>query len=574
MKNPGITLNKWSGGCNSLMPPDKIAADQYSWLINGVNRGGIIQTRPGQDFIASIQGQKIQGGIIFTPKRSRAMMLIAVDGLIYAAKFPFTTFVKIDGLNFVASEPIITFQRVLKSVRRNTDGTLEIIEPTPLVIIQDGKTFAGVFDGSVGSHSIEGAPFYGVPIGLWMAWTASRLWVFNKSRGKVSDLANPDTFSENTYIAERSNFELPGDVTGAVETTDEKALLVFTETTTTAFKSNVRDRTLWSQTPEFQKVILPSIGCVSGRSTVNQYGLTWWFSRAGFINLDSALYTQQTSQLTTVDGEMMRAKRILSPDLTGIAATFYENYLLCSVPAGGKYNEQTLIADQTPTGQDADEQMAWVGIWTGTRPVVWMKTEVAGRERVYFASFDFTAKDATNIHIWEAFKPSRTDNRGRIACQFETAMIHGTELQRFRYAEINICEMLGSVELNIFVGGRTGKWHLVRNTVLQAEIGSIGSVAQLIITKNSILQSFKPQKRTVKTEEFSPQGRECTGPESVGMPGLDKAFQLLIEWRGRMGIEEIKLVMEEDASADTGECTESEADKVNIVTDTGEAIAV
>lgn len=571
-KNPGILLHSFLSGCNSLLPPERLGNGQYAWGVNIVNRGGIIQSRPGLDCIASIAGIKIQGGGIFTPKRSKPMMLLAVDGLIYFAKFPFTNFARVDGLKFLASAQVITFKNVLKSAKLNPDGSLALVDPIPMVVIQDGKTLAGTFDGTTGAHSREGAPSFGIPIGLWMAWVSSRLWVFNGSQGKVSDLANPDTFNENTYLAERSNFELPADVMGAIATADEKSLLVFTSTTTTAFQSNIRDRTLWASTPEFQKQILPSIGCVAGLSTVNQYGLTWWFSRAGFINLDAALYTQRTSTLKTVDGEMIRSKRILSPDCSAICSATYENYLLCSVPAGGKYNGQTWCADQAPVGQAGGIPMAWSGVWTGVRPVTWMKTEFAGRERLYFVSYDATPKDATHIHVWEAFKPSRRDNGGRIASQVESAMVSGTELARFCYAELDICETLGNVELKVFVGGRKGRWHQVLETTIQAEIGSIGSAAQKIITKDSILQAFKPQTRKLKTEEFSSQGRGTGGAETKDAPGLDDAFQILVEWRGRMGIKAIRIVTESDASGPVGECKTGETGQVNIILDSGETL--
>lgn len=571
-EKPGYTFSNWTGGVNSLLMPDGIGVNQYSWAVNVVNRGGILQSRPGYDKRASILGSKLQGGTIFTPKNSRPLMLVAVDGYIYVSKFPFTTFIKIESLKFLASAPIINFQPCLKSVTLNPDGSLTLVDSLPLVIIQDGETNAGVYDGIKGYHSIAGTPTFGIPIGLWMAFTASRLWVFNQSRAYVSDLAAPDTFNENLYVAERSNFELPGIITGAIETTDEKTLLVFTDTTTTAFQANIRDRTLWSQTPDFQKVILPSIGCISGRSPINHFGVTWWNSSAGYINLDAALYTQQTSKLMTVDREMMRSKRILSPDQSQACSATYENFLMFSVPAGGKYNEQTWVADQSPEGQASTSGMAWVGIWTGTRPVVWMTTRVGGRERLYFASFDATASDNTNIHIWEAFQSDRRDNDGRIASQVETGMLTFADLHQFRHAEIVVCELLGDVELRVFVGGTRGKWHQVKDITLQAEEGSLGSSVQKTITKESILQSFKPQTRFIKTEEFSPQSRGCSGPESTDTPGLDKGFQLLFEWRGRMGIKSVTFIVDPEPSATVGECKTGEAGRHNILTDQGETL--
>lgn len=575
-KNPGNVMSNWLGGCNSLLPPDKILRGQYSWLINGVNRGGIVQTRPGWDFIASLKGENCQGGIIFRPDNSRSIMLIAVDGLIYSAQEPFTDFMQIAGIQFSKIAPIITFQQVLKNVKLNADGTLMILKvPVQMVVIQDGENRAATYDGNVAVVQKSETPFFGVPIGLWMAWTSSRLWVFNGSRGYVSDLASPDTFSENTYLAERSNFELPAKVTGVIPTADEKALLVFTSTTTTAFQSNILDRAQWGLTPQFQQVIFPSIGCVSGRSPVNQYGLTWWFSRAGLVNLNAASYTLHNSQMFTLDGEMRRSARLFSPNQGTIAGAFFENYLLYSVPAGSRYNEHTWIADQSPVGQaDQGAPMCWVGIWTGARPVQWMKTEIGGRERIFFVAFDSIFREHSQIHIWEAFKDDRRDNDGRIFAQMESAMIIAPELQRFLYAEIELTEILDIVDLTIYVGGKKGPWYKVSETTFQAQSGSIGGPHQLILEKSTLLLAYKPQSREYKTEEFSSQDRGCAGVESSDAPGKDKGFQLLLVWKGRMGVKSIKMVMEEDASTDSGACIPAESDEVNILTDTGESIAV
>jgi hypothetical protein len=563
--NPGSTISKWTGGVNSLVPPDCIGVTQYAWGINIVNRGGIIQTRPGFDYISTIQGKKPQGSIIFRPKSSRPMMLVAVDGEIWQASLPFKTFSKISGLKFRADTPFITFTVTLKNADFKADQSVEIVDPVILVIIQDGRTIPAEFDGVTAKHNEN------IKIGLWSAFVSSALWVFDGSRGYVSDLASPNTFFSGAYIAERANFDLPGDVTGVIQTSDEKSLLVFTETTTTAFQSNIRDRKLWQTTPDFQKLILPSIGCVSGRSPVNQYGLTWWMSHAGFINLDAALQSKQTSKLVTVDGRMMRSKRLLAHDLSGSASTYFENYLLLSVPSGSRYNNETWVGDQAPQGEADGGGMAWVGVWTGVRPVQWMRTTFCGKEHLFFLAFDESSKNGSQIHVWEAFQADRRDNDARIPCQLETGMMMGTDLSRFQYAEIDVTELLGDVELRVFVGGVRGEWHQVKYTTLQAEIGILGSAALPLIEVTSILQGFKPQSRFVKTEEFSTQGRPC-GAESSDTPGKDKGFQLLLEWRGRMGIKAIKFVINPDTSANRGECKDGEVGSHNMVTEEGVTI--
>jgi hypothetical protein len=573
MKQAGRAIANWTGGCSSMLPPDSVRENEYVWGINIVNRGGLVQTRPGFKFLAGIVGTKLQGSIIFTPKDSAPRMLVAVDGYIWVATYPFKVFVKIAGLKFNANAEIINFQRCYKSVKLNDDGSLTLIDPITLVIIQDDLNFPGYYDGVTAKHlSPTGAPFYGAPIGLWMAWAGNRLWIAHKNRVYASDLESPDTFSEDTYIAERSGFALPDICTGLIETNDEKALLAFTEDTTTSLQSNIRDRVQWQQTPNFQRVIIKHLGNVAGKSPVNQYGMTWWMSKAGWVSLDAALYSQQTSKIVTQDDEMMRSKRVLSKNLTGICSVAFENYMLVSVPAGGRYNEQTWVADQTPTANtDITSDMAWCGIWTGTRPVQWMKSSFNGHDRLYFSSFDSTAKDATQIHIWEAFREDRRDNEGGILCQWETGMIIGQDLARFVYAEVDLVEILGDVNLKIYVGGFRGPWMEIADIRLQAEIGSIGSSIQQTITKTSILQAFKPQSRVVKTQDFSSQDRDELVESDVN-PGIDKGFQLLFEWRGRMGVKKVVIFTQPDESKDSGKCVASEAGEHNILTDAGETI--
>lgn len=574
MKNPGKTQGTWILGVNSLVPPDSIHPAQYSWGVNVINRGGIVQTRPGHDCIASLQGVKPQGGCIFTPKNSSPVMLIAVDGSVYSAKYPFFTFTKVDGLSFLADAEIITFQPVVKSVRLNPDGSLAKVTPTPLVIIQDGKTRAGVYDGSTAKHVTADAPFYGVPIGLWMAWVGSRLWVFDRTRGYASDLANPDTFSENSYLSERSNFELPGTVTGAIETANGEGLLVFTVNTTTAFQAGIHNRQLWQLTPDFQKVIVPGVGCVSGRSPINRWGVTWWMSVAGWVNLDTALQSQRTAKIVTVDGEMMRSRRTLFANQSTICSGGIENLTFISVPSGGRYNEHTWVSDQTPTGEaSSGVGQTWVSIWTGVRPVLWMSLITKlGREALYFLSYDKTPKDGTNIHVWRAINDGRKDNSGRIACQLETGcIVKDIEDNKFCYAELELMEISGTVDLKVFIGGLRGEWHQIQNTVLRATPGSMSTAKTF--TKTTTLESYKPQRRTVKTEEFTSYLKTCSA-ESHNLPGKDKAFQLLIEWRGRMGVHSVRLVAEQDASGNQGECLGAgEAGTVKSVNERGETVS-
>lgn len=569
MPREATTLKVWTGGCNSLIHPTEISPREYAWGENIVNRGGIVQNRPGFKVRASIPGSKIQGLCIFTPRNSTARLVAAVDGNIYQASYPDYNFTKIDGLSFSATAEFVVMVPAVKSVKRNPDGSLTVITPTPVLMIQDGENRCGYWDGSTTKHLNPEAPDLGTPIGLWMAWTSSRLWVMNGRRVYASDIADPLTFSENTYLAERSNFDLPDEGMGLIETADQTGLLAFTSKTTTAFKSYIFDRTQWGQTPDFQKIIVPGVGCVAPRTARNQYGETYFLSERGFISLNAALYTQRNNRLETQDGAMMRSKRNLSARVTAACSGSFENYFLVSVPSGSKYNAHTWALDQSPID---NAPPAWNGIWTGVRPVEWATGRVGGRERCFFASYDATAVDDTHIHIWEGFQGSREDEGGAMVAQFETGIITSDAKQAFKYAEIEATEILGDVHLKVYVGATRGPWYLLGETDLTAEKGSIGGPYQQSIDLDTILEAYKPQSRLVKTNELTPpEGEQNCPPEFSGEAATaDKGFAILCEWRGRMGIREIRMVFGDTPQNMQGACAGSEANEVNAVTDTGE----
>lgn len=560
MSETAKILKLWTGGESGLLHPTEISDRQYARGENVINRGGIVQTRPGYRYKAGILGSRLQGMIIFKPNNARPSMLVAVDGSIYLGKPPFVTFTKITGLKFRADAKQIVMTPCIQSVKQNEDTTLELINPRRLVVIQDGSSNAGIFDGVTAQHTND------IPVGLWMCFVSSRLWVSQGSRIYASDQADPTKFTENTYIAERSSFELPDDCTGMIETTDEKGLLAFTSETTTAFQSSIRNRADWQTTKDFQKVILPECGCLSGFSPVNQYGKTWWYAKQGLISLDAALFAQNTSELVPEDMPMMRTRRVLSPDLSGVATCALENLLLVSVPAGSRYNVETMVMDQIPTGDRDGQPRAWCGAWTGARPVQWATTKFGGRDRVFFAAYDATVKDGTKIHIWEAFQLDRKDNESRISCQMETKMATANgAMQTFKYAELELCEILGMVTLRVYAGGVRGPWMKVLDTTLRAKEGSIGDG---LITKAGTIQAYKPQNRTVRTQEFSSMeqlvDREANPETSKATVGQDKSFSLLVEWIGQCAVREIRLVTSQASESLQGECTNVEAEVIAV----------
>lgn len=560
----------WTGGVNSLIHPADIGPKQVAWAENVMARGGIIQTRPGLKLASSIIGSRVQGLCIFTPRNTTARLVMAVDGSIYSGEWPSFNFVKINGLEFSADAPIINFCETIQSVKRNLDNTLEVIDPVKVLMISDGSNPAGVWDGSSARTMDPDGPAFQTPIGLWMVWTSSRLWISTASQVRVSDLGDPTSFFEDQFLATKSFFELPNTITGMVEAANERGLLVFTERTTSAFQSYIRARATWGTTPNFQKLVFPNIGCNAGRTACNQYGMTYWHSLGGIVSLDAALNTDRTSKLQTLDGEMMRSKRNLSPDMSRACAVASENILMFSLPSGGKYNEHTWVLDQSPLEDLQPIGTAWAGIWTGIRPVQWALGRVGARQRLYCATYDRTPAGKTRIHLWEALRDDRKDEGGRIACQVQFSTISDVRMMVFRYIEFEATEILGDVSLSVFVCGMRGPWIPLHSFELRAEEGSINN--NEILENGSILRAYKPQTRTLRTPEFTDQGLACSVESRGKRPSRDKGFGLLFEWTGRMGVRDVRMIVDHDPTeSDRGKCEADESGQVNIVLETGEA---
>lgn len=560
----------WSGGVNSLLHPTDIGEHNLAWAENVLVRGGFPQTRPGLLMVGKVLGTRLQGFGAYQPRNSTTRLVIIVDGKAYVGQWPRFDFVQIPDVQFNPAAPLVNVCSCWQSTKHKTDGSIEVIDPINVLMMGDGETQTVFYDGTTAKVMSPIAPDFQTPSGLWMAWAASRLWIASGSKVRVSDFGDPTSFTDDNFLATRSNFELPDTCTGLIEAANERGVLAFTRSTTTAFQSSIYDRTQWQTTSGFQKVILPEVGCDAGRTACNQYGLTYWHSLQGFVGLDAALNTAHTSRLVAIDSEMMRSKRNLSPDMSKAAAIAFENLMFISVPSGGRYNEQTWVYDQAPV-EDLGQQAIWSGVWTGIRPVQWAQGKIGGRDRLYAACYDKTPAGDTHIHIWEALREDRNDQGGRIHCQVQTGTVSDSQLMTFRYVEFEVHELLGDVTLEVFVMGTRGPWNLIGTFELRAEIGSIGSRRQLIIESDSILQAYKPQTRTLKTKEINPQGKDGA-PENKKLVNQDKGFALLFVWRGQMGIHDIKLIVEKAADSMTGECGPDETGQLNIVTEEGVTI--
>lgn len=531
----------WVKGANSSSDPAFLEDTQYRSAMNIVNRGGVLKTRPGYNCVSELPSGRPQGYALFTPTGGPATHVFAIGGKIYTLPAPFTTLSQLPGIQFFEGSEIVVFEEAEQSVEQNPDGSLSLIEPKKILMIQDGRTRAAYWDGDVGRH-LDPAQRE-TPVGLWMKWSGDRLWVVRGNQLFAGDIGNPLAFTETEYLAEGGSFRLPDDGTGLAEIPSldgNPPLLCFTQDRALLFRSGIRDRTLWKETDGFQQPLFDSIGCVSGRTIATQYGRLWWMSLSGWIDLNSALASKQSSELVYRDTEMAASKGNLSPNIEFSAAVAFENYLLCSVPSGDLYNRHTWVMDQSVLDAvNSRSGAAWNGVWTGTRPVQWSAGPVNGVPRCFHLSRDFDGRN----RLWEAFIPSREDNGQPITCYVETkahANFHqeaqGLDLKTFRFAELEFTDISGTLDIKVYWAGLRGNYRQL--TVFRFVAPNNTITSEQTFTIDSSLFSSRPQSRLVRTTEVVDNTKvepQC-GIESELPPRHDRAFSLLIVWSGRAAL--------------------------------------
>jgi len=535
----------WVGGMDSSRDPVFLQETEYRSSMNVVNRGGVIKTRPGYECIFELPPGRLQGFTTFRPSDGPWQLVVAVAGQVFHSAYPFTSYSRVPNIQFFPGSDIVTFESTVKTVTQNPDGTLSIIDPQNILVMQDGRTAAAFWDGSTGRHLV---PANGeTPMGLWMKWSGDRLWVARGSELFAGDIADPLRFTETGYLAEGGSFKLPDRITAMAEiaSVDAPQLLVFTDNTTSVIQSNVRNRELWKSIENFQRVLLPGVGCVSGRAIGSQYGQLWWMTPTGITSLNAALSSRVSSELIYRDTAMAVSKGNLSPNIDKVAVGVFENYLLFSAPSGDLFNRHTWVMDQS-VGDTLSGRMApaWNSIWTGTRPVEWSTASINGVQRIFHASVDYDGKN----RIWESFIPTREDNGQPITCYVETKshanfndLAQGLDIKTFQFAELEFTEIQGTLDLKVYWAGLRGNYKQL--TVFRFVAPNDSITASKIFTLDSNLFSFRPQSRIVRTTSVleDPQELSACNIESSLTDRHDRAFSLLLVWSGKAALRSYRL---------------------------------
>jgi len=538
---------RFLAGMDSSSDPSTIGQESYARGMNVVNRGGVLQCRPGYRCKQALPTGNSQGAAVFRPLQGYEVLLYGVEGVLYASQYPFAESSVVPNVSFAPQARQLFFQQAQQNIRYNDDASLTLIPSRNVMVIQDGGlTAPAVYDGTTAEHQRGGGT---IPLGGAMAWSGDRLWVSQGTKLFAGDIANPLSFREPLYFATVLSFSLPGEITALAEVPNSNLaqLLVFTESTTTLIQSGIRNREDWNATPNFQRILFPSVGCVSARSITAHLGLLWWYSTFGLTSLDAASLTQQTSILPYRDDALADSKGRLSQDLGGVAMAFFESYLLVSTPYCDKFNRHTWVLDNAPIQRlNGAAGAAWNSFWTGTRPVQWIYGSFAGREQIFFLSRDFDGQN----RLWEAFTSDRLDDGCPITWYVETRAINGGSLllnKQFRYADVFLSELDGEIDIGVFwAGASRGKYKRILSKRIKASKGSIRSDQR--IAADSKIFAMKKQMRTIRTQDAKQLAVEeslsSTGVESENAEFIDDAFQLLIVGSGPGAVSGIRYYLE------------------------------
>jgi len=531
-------------GSKSDGEPGMLSRGYYWMSVNMLNVGGVLSCRPGYRCIVRLPQGHLQGASLFRPKVGLEEMLVVIEGHVYAAVWPFTSWRLLTNLHFSPSAKQIYWSMTEQSARRLDDtleSAIEIIDPRATLFIQDGGfTAPGWYDGSNSGH-LRDHPFQ-TPIGGVMRWVGDRLWVADGSNVFASDIADPFSFREIIYLGGVGSFSFQSEVTAMALTPslEVRQLLVFTESNCSLLQANIRDRSAWPNTAGFQQEVF-AIGCPSQRSIVEHVGGLTWMTQQGVVTLDTAVNTKHTARVPIRDSELHISKMELHEDISLVAGAAFQKFVLMSVPAHDLYNKHTWVLNNASYESLTDESgPSWSGYWMGTRPVEWVYGTMATTERIYHVSAD---EDGEN-RLWESFLEERLDNGCPIAWCFESRGYFGqtSEVQKrlgqdckFCYADVKLAGIEEDLDLAVFyAGGLRGSYKPILQRRIKVARGCFRQGQEY--SDQTDVFAYKPQVRKERTEDARGQSMDQeTGScpvEREKNEDTDDCFQLMVAGHG------------------------------------------
>jgi hypothetical protein len=246
-------------------------------------------------------------------------------------------------------------------------------------------------------------------------------------------------FSENGILSEGGTYRIAaslGKITGmsfqSIGDTQsgQGDLLVFCQKGAVSFKVSERDRTRWSKTIDFQKILFPDIGCVSDRSLVNVNSDIFWRSFDGIRCYSNARKdTNNSFGYVPVSNEI---RTILEKDssfyLHRTSSAFFDNRLLVTVSprqdlrglADVKNDTKQLkpitfqgvaVYDFASILQSGGSKTAvWEGLWFCGDILQILSTGYGPKARCFIFRADLQEDQAKNtISLWELSQFDRYD---------------------------------------------------------------------------------------------------------------------------------------------------------------------
>lgn len=595
-----VVDGQWIGGVDSLLYPTDLLQGTYAWGVNIINRGGVVQTRPGKRLVTSFCGRLAQGHFWCRTVADDNYELVAIDGKVYWAPFPFTSWTQMAGVNFSATAERIWFMNGLQAIQYDQSNNIVLLpQPKNVVIMQDGVSLPCYWDtsdfssGVINTQSVTGNPAKPMPIGTAMTWQDNRAWVAVGPLVYASDLLYPQSFTEETYLASQTGFRFPRRVVNLMPA-PVQGLLVFTDSSFHSLMSYIQDRTQWSTTQGFQSDVSLEVGLIGPWAATYLHGMIWLYTHRGVISYDRALTQNLSTVILTQDGEMRRSEQLLAPDTDDICMGVWENILMVAVPASSTKNRHTLVLDGGIAQKlNNNVGMCWTGIWTGTYPVQFTSPIVKGTQHNYELSYssgylslqsgespspmaDSSYPPQAYIHLWENFIPNQLDDvETPVSCSFETKAFTLTtdDYYRFVFGEFMIVNLKGIVPVQVYVCGLAGNYQPLFSTTLRADIGPWGNPSALTKLyyvaqgQTTLFENYRRQVRHMRTTDFvvheSPDAAACV--EIQRLDGVDKAFQLMIQWQGKMGIRQLKFFYDRQMQQPYGQCPVDESQTPHIV---------
>jgi hypothetical protein len=237
--------------------------------------------------------------------------------------------------------------------------------------------------------------------------------------------------------------------------------------------------------------------------------------------------------------------------------------------------------------------MCWTGIWTGTYPIQFASPIINGTQHNYELSYsngylalnfgdspspqpETDLPPQAYIHLWENFIPNQIDDvETAVKCSLETKAftLSTDDYYRFVFAEFMLINLKGTVPVQVYVTGLGGNYQPLFSTVLRADVGPWGNPTTDTVLyyvssgRKTLFENYRRQVRHMRTQEFivheSDDDASCI--ELGRLNGVDKAFQLMIQWQGRLGVRMVKFFYDRQLQSPQGTCAVDESQTPHIV---------